>query len=87
MLKPSDRTPKPTRAKGKLNHRSTPRQRNGHGVPLNLKQWESLIATSPTVIYIAKASGDYDAIFISPNIRMQLGYEPKGPQFESEPRY
>ena len=43
---------------------------------MNLKQWESLIATSPTVIYIAKASGDFDATFISPNIRAQLGYAP-----------
>jgi diguanylate cyclase (GGDEF)-like protein/PAS domain S-box-containing protein len=37
---------------------------------------ERLICFSPTVHYIATASGDYAATYISPGIKRQLGYEP-----------
>ncbi len=36
-----------------------------------------LLLASPTVIYTCKASGDYGATFVSENINVQLGYEPR----------
>jgi diguanylate cyclase (GGDEF)-like protein/PAS domain S-box-containing protein len=37
---------------------------------------ERLVRLSPAVHYIATASGDYGATYISPGIKRQLGYEP-----------
>lgn len=37
---------------------------------------ERLIYFSPAVHYVAQASGDYGATYISPGIKRQLGYEP-----------
>ncbi|HEX9154302.1 MAG TPA: PAS domain S-box protein, partial [Nitrospira sp.] len=38
---------------------------------------QHLMASSPTVIYSAKTSGDYGATYVSENILEQLGYEPR----------
>jgi PAS domain S-box-containing protein len=35
-----------------------------------------VLATSPAVIYVAKATGDYGATFVSANVAAQLGYQP-----------
>jgi PAS domain S-box-containing protein len=44
-----------------------------------------LLSTSPGVIYVCKPSGDYGAIFISENVKMQLGYEAR--QFIGNPGF
>jgi PAS domain S-box-containing protein len=38
---------------------------------------EYVLSSSPAVLYISKASGDYAATYISENIRVQLGYKPQ----------
>ena len=38
---------------------------------------EELLLNSPAVSYICAPSGDYGATYVTPNIRAQLGYEPK----------
>ena len=39
------------------------------------EQLEHLLGSSPTIIYSGKPSGDHAGIFISKNVREQLGYE------------
>lgn len=46
---------------------------------------ERLIHFSPAVHYIAAASGDYGATYISPGVKRQLGYEPA--KFTQDPKF
>ena len=36
-----------------------------------------LVEMSPTVIYSARASGDFGATYVSPNVTRQMGYVPE----------
>ena len=36
-----------------------------------------LVETSPAVIYSSRASGDFGATYISPNVKHQMGYVPE----------
>ena len=38
---------------------------------------QTLLATSPTVIYTCKTSGDFGATYISPNVQNKFGYAPE----------
>jgi PAS domain S-box-containing protein len=38
---------------------------------------DRLLEVSPTIIYSARASGDYDTNYMSPNVRRVLGYTPE----------
>ena len=38
---------------------------------------ESLVLSSPAVIYTCRPTGDYAATYITPNVKDQLGYRPK----------
>jgi PAS domain S-box-containing protein len=48
------------------------------------REWEQqtqerlqyLLSSSPAVIYVSKASGDFAAAYISPNVEEQMGYSP-----------
>jgi len=42
-----------------------------------LTRLRRLLSTSPGVLYICRASGDYGASFVSENVRQQLGYSPE----------
>ena len=44
-----------------------------------------IVTHGPAVTYVAKASGEYEALFISPNIETQLGYTPE--EFLSAPDF
>ena len=55
------------------------------GTKLEAGQLDRLIDLSPAVHFIANASGDYGATFISQGIKTQLGYEPA--QFTQDPEF
>jgi PAS domain S-box-containing protein len=42
-----------------------------------LNRLHRLLATSPGVLYICRASGDYGATYVSENVRLTLGYTPE----------
>ena len=44
-----------------------------------------LIADSPTIMYTAKPTGNYDITFVSDNVTAQLGYEPR--DFTGDPAF
>lgn len=46
---------------------------------------DTLLKTSPVVIYSAKVSGDYGATFVSENVRTQLGYN--AGEFTADPGF
>jgi PAS domain S-box-containing protein/putative nucleotidyltransferase with HDIG domain len=59
-----------------------PRKKNQPGQDEDWQQkiqvrLQELLTASPTVIYVCKASGDYGATYISPNVLTQLGYSPE----------
>ena len=38
---------------------------------------EGLLVTSPAVVYSCRASGSFAATYVTPNVKAQLGYEPR----------
>ena len=53
-----------------------PESKQTETAKLRKVELEHLIYFSPAVHYIAAASGDYGATYISPGIKLQLGYDP-----------
>jgi PAS domain S-box-containing protein len=49
------------------------------------EQLEHLLGSSPAIIYSSKPSGDYAGVFISKNVREQLGYEAQ--EFMEDPGF
>jgi len=73
---------KPT---GKLKALGIKLKRAEEEVQVARERLNYLLSTSPGVIYVCKPSGDYGAIFVSENVKRQLGYEAR--EFINDPGF
>jgi len=76
-MRVKERTAELTKANEELQIEIIERKHAEEALIVSEAQLQHLLTSSPAVIYTCRPAGDYGATFISENIKMQFGYEPR----------